>query len=559
MHFIKNFAATISFLLIVALGAFLYFYKLDEIPNGLYVDEAVSGYNAYSVLKTGKDEYGKPFPLAFRFFGSYSPPMHTYLTVPIIYFRGLKISSPRVISGISGLVLVIAVFFFIKSLKIIRSPLTPFLGAFLFAISPWLIFYSRAGYEMNIGFALFSLGVLYLWLGLKKPKLLLLGFPILSLSSYGAHTERFLVPIIAVLFLLVFKKVLFLSKKYLSSSLLLAFLIQLPNIYFLSTPAFFTKSTLFYKGAIFSQAEKIANFLPTFIGVPLAFIREFTSQYLSYFSPRSLFFLGDPDLQRSIPELSVFYFWMVIPYLYGIYRLFKSIKTDETKFISLLTLVIPIFPALSGDPFSSQRALPLLLPLSLIIFLGIDGLIYNRKIVYWSLTFLVFSVFSLLLLWRSYFVLFPKERAKIWGYGFSPLAEEIRKRPNEKFVIDQSRTKPAYIELAYFLEYPPEELQRSVDPKVRENYYSMVDFKQEYRFANMEIRNIEWKTDIYKEQILVGDELAVSESQQKEHFLTEVFEIRDPIGFIVFVGYKTNPARKCAATGNFSLYCKNQR
>lgn len=155
-------------------------------------------------------------------------------------------------------------------------------------------------------------------------------------------------------------------------------------------------------------------------------------------------------------------------------------------------------------------------------------------------------------------MLFPNERAKAWGYGFSELAEVIKKNPDTKFLMDQSRTKPVYIELAFYLKYSPDKFQTEVDQSVVKNYYTKVNFSDTYKFANIETRNINWQEDIYREQILVGDELAVSENQAKEHFLTKAFEIRDPIDSIVFQGYKTNPTKKCEATNFTSPFCHEQ-
>ena len=47
-------------LLIILIFAFgLFTYRLETNPPGLYADEASTGYNIYSIVKTGKDEYGK--------------------------------------------------------------------------------------------------------------------------------------------------------------------------------------------------------------------------------------------------------------------------------------------------------------------------------------------------------------------------------------------------------------------------------------------------------------------------------------------------------------------
>ena len=43
---------------------------------------------AYSILKTGRDEYGSPFPLLFRSFDDYKAPIPVYLLVPVFKFFG---------------------------------------------------------------------------------------------------------------------------------------------------------------------------------------------------------------------------------------------------------------------------------------------------------------------------------------------------------------------------------------------------------------------------------------------------------------------------------------
>ena len=48
-----------KFLLAIIILAFiLRFYKLGQIPPSLDWDETAHGYNAYSILKTARDEYG---------------------------------------------------------------------------------------------------------------------------------------------------------------------------------------------------------------------------------------------------------------------------------------------------------------------------------------------------------------------------------------------------------------------------------------------------------------------------------------------------------------------
>ena len=537
--------------LIVVFGTFFYLHDLARVPPGVYVDETVTGYNAYSLNLTRKDEYGKSFPVALRFFGSYSPPVYTYITIPLVRVFGLNAMAVRLASSVCGIFGIIVFFLLLKSLRITRSRITLLTTTFLFAITPWNVFFARTGYEIYLGFFLFFVGVLFCWLSLSRKTYLLLGFIFLSLSTYGAHLERYLSVFFAFSFLFLFRKNLFdRSNKIVLFASAVAFgIIQIPNFTLLDTTVFFSKSALFYSQQVISQAEKI-RFLPEIIAIPLSFLREFFSQYVAYFSPRSLFFLPDPDPQRSIPDLATFYPWMVGPWFLGLLKLWTLRKTNAGRFIFLLLFLIPFPVALTKDPFSTQRALPLLLPISLVTTLGLDMVLQKIRLRFAFPLVVFLLVYSIVLLWRGYFVLLPHERARVWGYGFQQLAEVIKENPDKKFLIDQSRTKPVYIELAFFLAYPPAEFQQEVDQTIKEDYYNKPSFSSYYKFGNIETRNIRWDEDIYKRQILVGDEFAISEQQAKEHFLTKVLEVNDLNGNPIFRGYETNPEMKCKISPN---------
>ncbi|MBI3342280.1 phospholipid carrier-dependent glycosyltransferase, partial [Candidatus Curtissbacteria bacterium] len=93
----------IYLLIVVLLGAVLRFYQLGSNPPGLNWDEAAIGYNAFSILHTGRDEYGKLLPLAFRSFDDYKPPLYIYLTVPSVFAFGLTnlaVRFPSVLFGV---------------------------------------------------------------------------------------------------------------------------------------------------------------------------------------------------------------------------------------------------------------------------------------------------------------------------------------------------------------------------------------------------------------------------------------------------------------------------
>lgn len=546
MQSIKKFIAeNIWLFVIVVLAGFIYFYKISTVPNGFYIDEAFPAYNAYSILKTGKDEYGKYFPIVFRFYGSYNPSLYTYLTVIPEAIFGLNVFSARSISVICGLAFGVIVYLFFLSSDLKNNKILSKIGLIIALGSPWIIFYSRIGYEVTLGLLLFAAGAYFLWKSLFKPVNFIWSILFFSLSTYAAYSERFIVPLTLLIFLVVFRKTTLSKKyrKYLILGIVEGIITQMPNIYLLFTPAFFPKTNEFAAPSLVIQTGKLDSFLPHWLSFILAWIREFLSQYFEYFSPRSLFFVPDPDAQRSIPSLSVFYSWMIIPYFVGIYNFYKNRLNNFYKFLFIILIVTPIPAALTKDPFSTHRALPLAFPLIAILSLGIYEIIKNIKAYwFWSLTILVITL-STIYFWRGYFVFLPQERAFVWQYGFDKLAQEIQMHPNLNFVVDQERIKPAYINLAFFLKYPPDLFQKSVDQNVKNNYYSVTPFNDYYHFGQVETRNIDWKTDPLKSQVLVGDEYTISDSQAKEHKLTKIFEIRDPLLRIVFEGYITNPQK----------------
>jgi 4-amino-4-deoxy-L-arabinose transferase-like glycosyltransferase len=527
--------------LFVILFYFLFVNKLDRVPTGFHIDESLPGYNAYSILKTGKDEWGKTLPIVFRFFRLYNPPLFVYANVVSISTFGLNVFAVRFTSVFFGGVAIAAYYFLLKHSGLIKSKAALFWLVVFFLITPWLVFYSRISFEVVMAFSVFFLGVYFYWMYIKYGKYLAVSYVFMSLSMYVAYTQRFLVPIFLLTSTVVFRNRLIIRKsiRKFAKALFVFGIIQIPYLTIAKTPAFFPKGDMLDLSAFSSQVEKVNALLPITVSKTLVFSREVLSQYFTYFSPRSLFFLPDPDIQRSIPELSVFYPWMVIPYLTGLYIIWKKRSNDFVKLtiILLLTSVIPA--SFTHDPFATHRAMPMLLPLSLVIALGINDFIKRtHKGVSFSVLSLLFLV-STVLIWRSYFVLFASERAKHWQYGVDKLSDIIKSKPNQMFVIDQARRHPIYTNLAFFMKYPPAKYHQEVPKEVKNDYYSNVRYFDYDGFANIQTRNVNWEIDSKEDKVLVGDEFTFSPEQVAEHKLTKVFEIKDPLGEIMFVGYET--------------------
>src|SRR3990172_1191580 len=159
--------STLILLLILTFAGFIYFYRLNQIPNGFYVDEAAIAYNAYSILQTRKDIFAQSYPILFRLLGSYTPPLFIYLSVPFITFFGMEPFIFRSISAISALVSIIFFFLLIKKLNILHSTVSLYFATFFYAISPWLIFNARLGYEVTLAFLLFNIGIYFVYIAFK--------------------------------------------------------------------------------------------------------------------------------------------------------------------------------------------------------------------------------------------------------------------------------------------------------------------------------------------------------------------------------------------------------
>src|SRR3989344_6380992 len=97
---------------IVSLAFILRLIGLGSFPVGLNPDEASQGYSAYSILKTGNDEWGNRLPItSIKSFLDYKAPLYTYLTVPSVAIFDLNRFSVRLPSALIGVVSVYLIYF----------------------------------------------------------------------------------------------------------------------------------------------------------------------------------------------------------------------------------------------------------------------------------------------------------------------------------------------------------------------------------------------------------------------------------------------------------------
>lgn len=530
---------------VLILGIFLRFYQLNSIPSGIDSDEASQGYDAYSILNTGMDRYGQFFPIFMRSFGNYQSSLYTYLTIIPTYFFDLSPFSTRFISAISGVLILICTFFITFNLSRKNKFVLALISTLFVAISPWAILFSRTAVEANLALAILLLSILCFILSLKnKPALFVLACTLLGLSTYAYHAER----IVAVIFICAFgwfARNVFFSKKILVFAISLFFIVQIPQLLLINTPASKSRLSQVNYWNTDSKSESKTFFVNNEIINKFSIVRKFFAQYTSYFSPKNLFFEADEQVIRSMPDLSIFYSWMIVPFFLGIALFLKEKSNMDVKILLLMLIVSPIPAAVTREPFYTLRVLPLFWVMTIMISYG--SIVFLEKIKKFYLKILVLIsliLFSLILLFKSYFVLLKYERMGDFGYYNNLLINKLDEFKESKIVVDSSRMN---LGIWYFYQkkYNPKDLQTILSRYVEKGYYYSAQFDEEYKIDNLEIKPINFGTDICKNTIIVGDSLSVSEEQAKNHNLQLIFEIKDLNNLVKFKGYSVKSNEKC--------------
>lgn len=187
-------------LIIVFLIALLVrLYGLGQIPVGFHIDEVKAGWNALSILKTGKDDWGNPFPLYYNSFGDYRPTGYFYAIIPSLLIFGQNEFAVRFPAAFFGSLTVIILYFITLKLSSGNKKLSLLSSIFL-AFSPWHISLSRASSEGIVALFLSLTGLYFLLLSLNSIRklTLILSFLFFALSCFFYHVPKLLNPLIVL-------------------------------------------------------------------------------------------------------------------------------------------------------------------------------------------------------------------------------------------------------------------------------------------------------------------------------------------------------------------------
>lgn len=490
----KKFHVFLLFL-IFFLAFLLRFYKLGEIPNGLYQDESAIGYNAYSLLQTGKDEYAKPLPLYFKSFGDYKLPLYIYSTVFSVRLFGLNSFAVRFPSAFFGWLTVVVFYFFVKELirenskdlkyllKIGNLELgLPELASLFLAISPWHLHYNRATFEVSVSLFLFVFAGLLLLMSFRKRTFgyFFLGTLCFVASLYSYNLTRLLSPVLYLLFLVFNKeKIRNISKKEFIFTVFVSFLLLLPFII-----TFFDKGGVkSAKGTLISTSAIVQGSLLEFrsylVDLPILFTKLFFNKWLltfwqylqnitAFFSSSFFFISGASHGNHGIGNVGQFYLFEFVTILFGIYKILEK-KIFWGYFLLAFCGAVIAVVALTRESPHATRSFFLLAPVEAISAFGLIKFFQLAKsfrtswIKMSTFSFLALFVFyNLVYYFISYYVRFPILYAKSWRFADRDVSLYVKANESKynKIIFDREAGF-IYSSYLFYSGYSPLEFQKT--------------------------------------------------------------------------------------------------
>ncbi len=498
----------LALIFILALSLRLAF--VHNVPWGINADEAAFGYNGYSFLKTGRDEWNK-FPLYIKSFGEYKLPGYFWFSLPFIWLLGLKIISIRLASILAGSLLPIIIYYLLKKLK--TPPKLSFLTAFSLAVMPIAIHFSRAGFEANLALFFLTLAAL-VWLEDKK----IASFLFMFLAFYTYNSVRILLPFFLVLLYFIDYKS---EKKFYSFKK--SFLIV--SIFYLSfitgliiNPHLMAR----FKGLSFwqqpgfdlTQRERLIDYSTNHLLIfklihnkASQFIKTLVSNYFNHFRFDFLFFKGDPVDRLSFPKSGLVSFWQIPFVLIGFLVSFLSYrKTSNLIFLSLFFLA-PLASATTFQTPSIIRSLLLIVPLAYFSALGLVKFYrFSRQKFSTTLTLiglLLFFIYPFAFNLHNYFADYDHFRPQAFQPGYQEMVTKMEKYENgfSKVVITKAYGQP-YIFLLFFKKYNPNkyhQLKKEITQPDKFGFLTVNHFDKYYF-----IDQLNWATDCTPGTLCIG-------------------------------------------------------
>ncbi|MBP9817931.1 phospholipid carrier-dependent glycosyltransferase [Candidatus Shapirobacteria bacterium] len=462
-------------ILIISLALFIRVCKLDQIPPSPNWDEVSLGYNAYSILQTGRDEWGTILPSVFRAYGDYKLPLYIYTLVPFIKLFDLNTFSIRFLSATAG-TLSVFIFYLILNKLFPTKKFLQLLGTTIIAFSPWSIFISRIALEANLGLTFFLISF-YLMISQKYWQSSLF----FGLFLFTYNSSRVILPFyVFTLIFLIFKSKYKLKKNIFGfiPFVLLICLFVYQSLVQNATDRY-KWVTLLDSGAI-NQINNLQNQYGRLLVNKATFLSfKVTQNYISHFDPKYVFWNGGSQYQFSLPNFNLIAPLFLPIFLIGLIVLIKSNPT-----ILFYLLISPLPSAITRDAPHVLRSLTFLPFITITIIYGLNYLskFINSKIILSIFTVVIFL--NLSFFWQKY-QKYATDYAGSWQYGNYQVAEYIKQHYHDysQILITKKYGEPHEF-LVFNQKYPPYSYQTiPKDWNFHADWY-WVDGFDKYRFLN---------------------------------------------------------------------------
>ncbi len=476
--------SNIYLILIIAIALILRLYNLPNNPIALNQDEAINGYDAYSLIATMRDHHGNFMPIMLESFGDWVSPVITYITIPFVQLLGLSEFSIRLPVALLGVGTVILIYLF--SLQVFHDKKLALIAAFFLAIMPWHITLSRWAIPPGIvPFFMLLFMIVFLWAvekESKQPYKLILASFCAGILTYSYPTQKLFVPLLLIaLSIIFFRKSIIKIIIFLSS-----YIIFVSPIYLITLADPSKYNGRFKFVSIFRPEDNI-----------FIIFGKFLLRYLSYFSPEFNFGISDSNIMQRVPGfganydfLSVFFYIGILGCLTVIFK--KDNSTYPRRQIILLLLawllIAPIPASLTETYYHTLRMIHGL-PLTIIfVVFGLkiivnslkDIQIKNRLV--WTIIFI--GVMNIPSFSYVYFHKYPQQTLtkEMFQYGIKDFMNYVITNEDRfaKIVIDNQINQP-YIYYLFYSKY---------DPKLI-NYLEIQPDKEIKKIGKYEFRNID--------------------------------------------------------------------
>ena len=384
-------------ILIFALGLFLRLFQISTLPSGFHIDEVKLGWNAYSLLKTGRDDWMHAFPLYYDTFGDQRPTGLFYASVPALTVFKLTEFAVRFTPALFGSLGIFAIFYLVLAITNKRMP--PLLSALMLSISPWHITLSRSTSEGIVATTLTLFGLYFLVISFskRKTKPLILAFIFLSLSYFFYHTFRLIVPIFSFgLAAYYYRGKLFLPSIIMT---LLFGLLTLTFVYNPNSTSRLSQVSIFADTAIkdsidrlpFEEGDNHILIARIFHNKAVIYSTKFINEYSSYFTGKFFFTFGEakPARYQTVMRGPVLYIEAILVILGLIAIAQKKLSPLPILFL----LISPLATAITTeDAPNLHRALMMAPFISILAGFGLDLISkHSRRLLFITLTLLSFD------------------------------------------------------------------------------------------------------------------------------------------------------------------------